>query len=348
MKNLFYACLFCLPIVDARSVFAQSAQPGLKSTAKIEGLINVAAENAIQRGLEALANSQKTDGTFGIDRQWRGNVAVCSLAGLAFLSEGSTPERGVYARQITKCIEYLVRHCGSSGLISNADFEGSGPMYGHGFATLFLSEVHGMTTEYDLKKRIESAVNLIVLTQNDEGGWRYQPVKGDADLSVTVCQVMALRAAKNAGIYVPSETIDQSVEYVKLTQNPDGGFSYRLQGERKSEFPRSAAALVALQSAGIYRGREFDSGVTFLEKFSPKSSQLQSSYFYYGHYYAVQAMWHRGGESWSRWYTAIRDELVLLQQSGGKWTSRYSAEYSTAMALIILQIPNNILHIFQR
>ena len=36
---------------------------------------------------------------------------------------------------------------------------------------------------------------LIVRTQNDQGGWRYQPVKYDADLSVTICQIMALRAA---------------------------------------------------------------------------------------------------------------------------------------------------------
>ena len=39
---------------------------------------------------------------------------------------------------------------------------------------------------------MSKAVNLIVDTQNAEGGWRYQPQRRDADISVTICQVMAL------------------------------------------------------------------------------------------------------------------------------------------------------------
>ena len=49
---------------------------------------------------------------------------------------------------------------------------------------------------------IVRACRLIVNTQNDEGGWRYNPVPYDADVSVTICQVMALRSARNAGIEV--------------------------------------------------------------------------------------------------------------------------------------------------
>ena len=39
------------------------------------------------------------------------------------------------------------------------------------------------------------AVRCIQNAQNREGGWRYLPGAEDADMSVTVCQVMALRAA---------------------------------------------------------------------------------------------------------------------------------------------------------
>ena len=57
-----------------------------------------------------------------------------------------------------------------------------------------------MTRRHDLKEKLESAVKLIEDTQNQDGqtsrdgGWRYQPRQGDADLSVTVVQVLALRA----------------------------------------------------------------------------------------------------------------------------------------------------------
>ena len=73
-------------------------------------------------------------------------------------------------------------------------------MYGHGFATLFLAEVYGMHPDPDLRQKLVKAVKLIINTQNDEGGWRYQPERREADISVTICQVMALRAARNAGI----------------------------------------------------------------------------------------------------------------------------------------------------
>jgi hypothetical protein len=59
-------------------------------------------------------------------------------------------------------------------------------------------------------------------------------------------------------------------------------------------------------------------------------------------------MWHAGGEHWRRWYPAIRDELLLRQRDDGAWMDSICQEYGTAMATIILQMPNNYLPIFQR
>ena len=38
----------------------------------------------------------------------------------------------------------------------------------------------------------------------------------DADLSVTIWQLMALRSAKNSGLKVPSSAIADAIEYLKL------------------------------------------------------------------------------------------------------------------------------------
>ena len=108
-----------------------------------------------------------------------------------------------------------------------------GPMYSHGFGTLFLAEAYGMTHRPEIREKLRKAVQLIIDTQNNEGGWRYQPVKHDADLSVTICQINALRAARNAGLYVPKDTVDACIQYVKQSQNPDGGFRYMLSGRRQ-------------------------------------------------------------------------------------------------------------------
>ena len=119
-------------------------------------------------------------------------------------------------------------HTEPSGFIINRDAVSQGPMYGHGFATMFLAECYGMSRRAELRGKLAAAVKLIVDSQNDEGGWRYWPDSTDADVSVTICQVMALRAARNAGLSVPKTTIDRCIEYVKKCQNPDGGFTYML------------------------------------------------------------------------------------------------------------------------
>lgn len=303
---------------------------------------------AIDQGLAFLVDRQLEDGSYGTSGYPR-NAAVCALSGMAFLASGSTPERGEYAPQISRTIDYLLKHTNNAGFISVNDAISRGPMYGHGFALLFLSEVYGMTDHPELRDRLSQAVEVIVKSQNPEGGWRYQPVPTEADISVTVCQVMALRAARNAGITVPRETIDRAIEYVKACQNDNGGFRYMLQGNTPSLFPRSAAGVVSLYNAGIYEGKQIESGLDYLEQFRPGAEDVSDyGFYFYAHYYAVQAMWHAGGERWERWYPAIRDELVSRQLRDGSWMDQICPEYGTAMACIVLQVPNNYLPILQR
>jgi squalene cyclase len=310
-------------------------------------MVTPAAERAIERGLALLASQQHEDGSFG-SGSYRGNVAICALAGLAFLSGGSTPGRGPYGGQVSRAVDYLLANTQGSGFVNHPASSSHGPMYGHGFATLFLAECYGMSRAPELREKLRKAVQLITNTQNDDGGWRYLPARHDADISVTVCEVMALRAARNAGLHVPREVIDRSIEYVKRSQNADGGFMYQIQGG-ESAFARSAGGVVALYSAGVYQGPEIDRGVAYLLKFIPQQGVVRrETYYFYGHYYAVQAMWQTGGEAWSRWYPAIRDELVARQEADGSWRSPISNEYATAMCCIILQLPNDCLPIFQR
>ena len=71
-------------------------------------------------------------------------------------------------------------------------------------------------------------------------------------------------------------------------------------------------------------------------------------HYFYGHYYAMQAMWAAGGDYWKEWYPAIRDELIGHQLPDGSWVDGICIHYATAMACIILQVPNNYLPILQR
>jgi prenyltransferase beta subunit len=267
---------------------------------------------------------------------------------MALMSGGSMPDRGPHGENVSRLVRFILKNSQENGLLVTASAVSHGPMYDHGFATLFLSEVYGMSPEPELREKLVKAVQRIIESQNKEGGWRYLPEKADADISVTICQIMALRAARNAGIFVPNETIEACVEYVKRAQNPDGGFMYMLSGG-PSQFPRSAAGVVALYSAGIYEGDEIDKGLEYLMQHVPKDDAFsRESHYFYGQYYAAQAMWHAGGNHWSKWYPAIHDALLSRQREDGSWADAISNEYGTAMSCIILQMPNNYLPIFQR
>lgn len=302
-------------------------------------------QSCMDRGLAWLARQQEKDGSFGSQSQYGRHVGITALACLAFVGEGSVPGRGRYAKNVEKGLDFILNSASEqSGLV--AAETSYGPMYGHGFATLFLGEMYGMSPRPDLREKLEKAVALIVRTQNDQGGWRYHPVRADADLSVTICQVMALRSARNAGIDVPKSTIDRAIKYVHDSQNPDGGFRYMLDSAG-SMFARSAAGVAALYYSGIHEDESIKRGLAYLMKFMPGRTQEQTHYFY-GHYYAAQAMYMAGGDHWRKWWPAVREELISKQTSEGYWHGQAGSEYGTAMALIILQIPKQTLPIFQK
>jgi hypothetical protein len=328
--------------------------------------ITAETQAAIDRGLAFLSRTQNTDDGSFSERSSGAAVGVTALCGLALMAGGHQPGRGRYGRTVSRCIDYLLAAANgpTPGFIGSADaapnFRGMNQqaMYSHGFGCLFLAEVCGMLPDRARQKKVndvlDQATAFTVDARNKEGGWRYESRPPIADVSVTVAQMMALRAAKNAGVFVRKNVIDDGVAYIRACQMPDGGFSY-FKGQGYSAFPRSAAAIVGLYSAGIYTGRDIDRGLKYVKQFLPVRQfahrEIQPQHYYYGHYYAALAMWTAGGEWWREWFPAIRDEL-LSRSRAGVWTDNttmtYSAAYATAMSLIILQLPNNYLPILQK
>lgn len=340
------------PAADRAPDRADGGPKGAESN-PAEGEMNAALDAHVTKGLVALARQQNADGSFGDGRFGR-SVAITALGCIALMADGNLPGRGAYGEHVNRGLEFVLNNCSESGLIA-ADAS-TGPMYGHGFATLFLGEVYGMTAgggDTALAARVHGsllkAVRLIQSTQNNQGGWRYNPVPYDADVSVTICQIMALRSARNAGLEVPKETIDRAVEYVRQCQSPDGGFRYQLESGG-SAWPRSAAGIASLYYAGIYKDDAIERALNYLvNNATPGRGDGNRAHYFYGHYYAVQAMYLAGGERWAAWWPAIRGELMESQLESGTWEDPSVGDtYGTSMALIVLQMPKRYLPIFQK
>jgi len=332
---------------------------------------------AAERGLRYLADTQNDDGSWDGDvgyklqeryARWNRDVAhvgVTALCGMAFLAGGHVPGRGPYGNAVEKAADYLLSHERDDGFITHNETR----MYSHAFATLFLAEVYGMTLREDVRPALQKAVDLIVASQNKDGGWRYQPHVADADMSVSVCQVMALRAARNAGIRVRVDTIDRAVLYVRnsavrdndppghsFALDPVGSFRYQPNYDARATFPLTAAGLTTLHGAGVYADDDIERGLRYLESNMRQFTQTWGLgsrghyFFYYGHYYAVQAFHMEGGRRYREYFDTVQTALLRMQSSDGSWPNDVGPgrNFGTAVACLVLQIPKEYLPIFQR
>jgi len=319
-------------------------------------------EAAVNRGLDYLTSHQEPDGHW-MAGGYRVDVAVTGLCLMAYLATGHQPGRGRYGMALNEAVDFLANSVqmsgqfGAVGLI-RARASGGQPMYGHGFALLALAEVYGMTRRHDLKPKLEAAIKLIEDTQNQDnqrwhdGGWRYQPMPGDADLSVTVVQVLALRACRNAGLKVSQSTIDRAIGYMQRCANRDGGFSYQI-GQNQSDPARAGAGVLSLMMAGLRDSAECQGGLAYLQLHTLRNSSEYGQHFHYAIYYVTQAMYQAGGEYWKQWYPTVRDLLVRTQDADGGWSrgannSDAGPEYATAMSILVLQVPAGLLPIYQK
>jgi hypothetical protein len=165
---------------------------------------------------------------------------------------------------------------------------------------------------------------------------------------VSTAQVIALRAAANAGIPVNAETVKQGVAYIKSLANEDGGFRY--QANRSGSGPaRTAAAITALMLSGERKAPETMGGVRWLVEHPLDANEWPyREWYHYCLYYVTQAMYQVGGDLWKSWFTLVRERLLKEQRPDGSWYDNPGLEYATATAVLVLQVPAGLLPIYQK
>lgn len=284
------------------------------------------------------------------------HMGITSFAGLALLAGGHLPGRGKHGREVESALRYVMDRAGDSGYLR----DGGTNMYSHAFATLFLAQAYGMVRNPRLKSVLEHAVHWIVDNQNRYGGWRYNPFTTETDMSVTVCQLQALRAARNIGIEVPKGCIDKALAYVLRSRCQEeyyeGLFYYKIYGrgayDKSREFSINAAAITALASAGNYDRSLWAPALEFVDRSYPNQARYYADHYYYwyGNYYACQAFFWAGGSAFHDYYQRLTDDVLRLQRADGSWHNDTGPGdvFATAVAALILQLPRQYLPIFQR
>jgi len=325
------------------------------------GDVTAQTRKAVKAALDFLAKQQNADGSFGSNYQ----LASSGLAGLAFLGYGSNYNHGPYRAQIQKLVEYILKIQDAQGYFD----DGQCRMHGHGYATLFLAMAYGsMPPEKrkQVKKALQKAVRITVRSQSREGGWYYYPAhtgfgSGDEG-SVTVTQVQALRACRDAGIHVPKRVIDRGQRYIKNSTTP-AGTRYRIHGGRTT-VTLTAAGVAVMNAYGVYNPKkcvQLQWGLDVLKR-AIKSCLNRGAaamdavrWPWYGNLYLAQACWQAGDEMWKLYYPTTYKRLLSTQNTDGSWSRArgrwgmaYGAVFGTAIAALILEVPMGYLPLFQR
>ncbi|HEY7327462.1 MAG TPA: prenyltransferase/squalene oxidase repeat-containing protein [Gemmataceae bacterium] len=327
---------------------------------------------AVRKGVEWLAKNQHKDGHWSDQYP----VTMTAVSGMALLMEGSTIREGRYKDNIRRAVDWLMAHSHSNGMIGNPNMPGEAGryMYGHGFGTLFLSCVVGEEEEGDRRRRLvdilERACKFSHGAQTNRGGWGYVSAREGGNFdegSVTITQVQALRAARNAGIAVPQEAIKMAQKYLSDSTDSSGGVVYSLGNGMAAGGGRpalTAAAIACGFSFGDYNSPLIKKWFKFCQQNLQGLGGARMGHDEYTHYYYAQAMYMLGEDGYTRLFpnskaserltwSGYKKEnfsgMISSQSSDGSWSGgMVGPNFITPVYLTILQLDNAALPIYQR
>lgn len=329
-----------------------------------------ATEDAVSRGLAWLAAHQDLDGGWSASQfnlhcqhftQCIGkglsefDAGVTALSLLAFLGAGQGPgPSGTYGRVVERALGKLVSGQRRNGCIGE---NGERYMYNHAIGAFALCEAVSMSRDAALVGPAARAVNFIVEAQQADGGWDYTEAKtGRNDLSITGWQVMALRAARTAGIPVPEATLERARRFLVSAVLSDGQAVYANKGIGAGRKGVNMTAVALL--SGLYLGASLDDPwvLTAADRLirNPPDPELvpdwdghhQSSYYWYT---ATLALFNMDGARWDAWNHFIQKEIIPLQSRAsheegswapdGNWIGALGGRVSTtALNVLTLEV----------
>ncbi|MCR9201905.1 MAG: squalene--hopene cyclase [Planctomycetaceae bacterium] len=354
------AALVCLCLLFQHSVNAQP--PREDRSAPVFGSdVSASLEELFEGGLDFLVSQQREDGswrtrpTYG--SRTAGGTAICTLA---LLARGDDPNWGQYAPFVRRGLRYVIRQQGASGRFT-------GNSYDFAFSMLLLAEACGVVDDdmlwagvaeakrpRTITEALELAVRGAVVPPSERrlrhAGWYSTadtPESGEPDCSVAGSLLIALLAARNAGIRVPDHTVDLAVEYLEANTSADGEVAY-FRGKRGNGHTIGRTALTTLCMAVAKRRASpaYSAGSSYL---LTHLEQVHHSDPHYADYYMAQALFQSDRNAWKKWNQMMMHRLLAKRNVNGSiGHSRYGDNYATAMSLLTLAVNYRLLPIYER
>jgi hypothetical protein len=317
---------------------------------------------ALMKALDWLASKQQKNGSWsGYDQAYTG------LSLQAFI--GGKCAQKDYSANIKPAVQYFKSVYRPSSTYPEGSKDaayyggqlGTNNMYEHAIATLGLIEALVDLNDASLEPIAQDAINLIIRSQNTEhkpetlggpiksdstpyGGWKYAPSSTDSDISVTGWQILALKAAVNAGFSVPEWAFPAAAKFVRSLQGKkDGSFNYGAPDDWGESCARAGMGALSLQLCGFPQDPAVPPALRFMQDYAPRwnyETQGDGYAFYYW-YYGTRAMFLSGGDDWRIWKDWMCRFLVDHQNGDGSWDGTGSEQrldiYRVALGALMLE-----------
>jgi len=342
-------------------------------------------EAAVERGVDFLVRRQNPNGSWGSARMTKelniyapvpgahdafrtGTSALCISA---LLQTAASPEAlSALDRGEAWLMDSLpsLRRASPDAIYNN---------WGHAYAIQALADMIRRKPEDSqrverIRQLIRQQIEMLCRYECVDGGWAYydfvaqtQHPSGSSISFVSATALIALRAAKQAGVDPPERIVRRAMDSIRRQRKPDFSYCY---GEYLKYVPmfdvnRPAGSLGRSQACSLAMRLWGDTSVTdevltvWLDRLFARNMWLDIGrkrpipheswfkvagyFFYYGHYYAALCIDQLPPEKRGPYYDHLAQVLLPLQEKDGSWWDfplyDYHQQYGTAFAVMSLK-----------
>lgn len=326
---------------------------------------------AVEQALDWLARRQRADGGFGklpaerVTKDDAGrqvvrsidhvDVALASLAGMAFLASATGPDgakRRAAAERAGEFVAGSVRPdgvaCRESGndylYLTHANFETP-------LAALFLAEWEKLAPDPKRAAALDRILAYLARAQDPRSGaFGYGPDfqsfspwerRGWRLLATTHVATSALLAGRDAGRPVFEGAVKNAVRYLLACRGRDGAFTYRAEYAFKDGEPGSTAgALFALSRSGLVEEEVLDA-IRARHRRHYRVIERYGDHFWWFVLFTALALHDEGPGAAAEFDAGFRDRILAKREADGSFADpngQGGKVYATAVAALVLRL----------
>jgi hypothetical protein len=301
------------------------------------------------------------------------DIGVTGLSLLAFMGAGNTDKDGKYADVVKNGLKYLSDVQDHDGNFANPD----APLhtYDHFIATLATLEAYALTKRHTYKKMATEALDYMYSLRNPGAAWRYaDPADPDMiahpnDTSVTGWAVMCLTLARDYGLDIDEQALEDAMAFLEEMTDAQGRTGYWEPGGGSSRKPGleltwPISQSEAMTAVGVLcrifidpnlerpgNKEMIDKGVELISKLPivwSDDPELVGRKDYYYWYYASYALFQVHDKHWKDWEKGFEQIAAAQVQEGemqGSWDPTLDPwggdggrVYSTAILALTMEV----------